>query len=125
MKEERLRILQMLQDGKITAEEADRLLEALGEGEVRAGTGVQPAARPRSRFLRIRVAGVDGEKLNANIPIQLARFAMRFIPVNAQTRMAEQGIDLDTILAAIEEGADGKIIEATSDDGDRVEIYVD
>lgn len=125
MKEERLRILQMLQEGKITAEEADRLLQALAEGEGSVGTAVQLAARPRSRFLRIRVAGTDGNKLNVNIPIQLAKFAMRFIPRDAQLRLTEQNIDLDTILTAIEEGVDGKIVEATSDDGDRIEIYVD
>ena len=33
MSEERLKILQMLQDGKITAEQAEGLLEALGEDD--------------------------------------------------------------------------------------------
>lgn len=125
MKEERLRILQMLQEGKITAEEADRLLQALQETEGFGGAAVAPAPRTRARFLRVRAASSDGHKVNLNIPLPLAKFALRFIPKNVQTQMADQNIDLDTIMAAIQEGAEGKIVEATSDNGDQVEIYVD
>ncbi|MGE5481617.1 MAG: SHOCT-like domain-containing protein [Bacteroidota bacterium] len=125
MKEERLRILQMLQEGKITVEEADRLLQALVEADGPPGKIVQPASRSRSRFLRVRVFSTNGDKVNVNIPLRLAKFALRFIPKDAQLQMAEQNVDLDTILAAIEEGAEGKIIEVTTDGGDRVEVSVD
>ncbi|HHV55430.1 MAG TPA: hypothetical protein GXX55_08295 [Firmicutes bacterium] len=139
MKEERIHILQMLKEGKVTVDEAARLLEALdpdpehgaassassetpGEDWERAAPAVRPL---QSRFLRVRVLSSDGDKVNVNIPLSLAKLAMKFIPGEARARMEEQNIDLDSIVAAIEEGAEGKIVELSSGDGDLVEVYVE
>jgi len=103
MTEERRKVLSMLSEGKVTVDEAERLLEALQPG----GTGEQPAAveaartevRRRSpKYLRIQVnEGGEGDKVNIRIPLQLLRAGIRLkklIPREAQRAMADQGIDL-------------------------------
>ena len=70
MDEDRMRILKMLEEGKINAEEAAKLLEALGG---RAETG--PAGKgERARWFRVRVTDTKTgrKKVNINIPLGLA-----------------------------------------------------
>ena len=51
--EERMRILKMLEEGTITAEDATRLLQALSAG--RAGNGGKTATGREARWLRVRI----------------------------------------------------------------------
>ncbi len=121
--EERLRVLQMLEDGKITPEEATSLLRALGKGQ---DAGAYAAARKtENRFLRIRVTDlVSGTaKVNVTIPLGLVsaglRIAERFAP-------EAEGIDMQELEKAIVSGAEGKIVEVMdAEDNERVEIYVE
>lgn len=121
--EERLRVLTMLEDGKITPEEATSLLRALSKGQdggPRAG-----ASGAKSRYLRIRVTDLDSGsgKVNVTIPLGLVsaglRIAERFAPDH-------QDIDFQELEDLIASGAEGKIVEVMdSDDNERVEIYVE
>ena len=104
MNPDRLRILKMLSDGKISAEEAERLLDALN---------VQPAAAPRSaalagaapRYFHVLVDTVDGQgptKVNVRVPMQLLRAGVRLsalIPPAARDEvnaaMASKGLPFD------------------------------
>ncbi|KPJ54302.1 hypothetical protein AMJ39_00710 [candidate division TA06 bacterium DG_24] len=117
-KDDRLRILKMLEQGKITAEEAEKLLDALiPEGRV-------GAEESGGKMLRLRVWQGGEQKVNVNIPITLAKLAARFIPDDAKAKMGEKDIDVDELVAHIENGAQGKIVEV--DDGeDRVEVTIE
>ncbi|MFO7743599.1 MAG: hypothetical protein R6X31_14950 [Anaerolineae bacterium] len=121
--EERLRVLQMLEDGKITPEEASSLLRALGKGH---DTGPR-AGRPvtENRYLRIRVTDLTSgtNKVNVTIPLGLVgvglRIAERFAPESPD-------FDLHDLEEMIVGGADGKIVEVMdAEDNERVEIYVE
>ncbi len=120
--EERLRVLQMLEDGKITPDEATSLLRALGKRQ----EGTYAAARQtENRFLRIQVTDlVSGSaKVNVTIPLGLVsaglRIAERFAP-------EAQGIDMQELEEAIISGAEGKVVEVMdAEDNERVEIYVE
>jgi hypothetical protein len=68
MNEEKMRILGMLEDGKLTAEQAARLMDAVGSTE----TPSAPDAPKNPRYLRVLVTG-DKEKVNVRVPIQLIR----------------------------------------------------
>ncbi len=120
MSEERKRILQMLADGKISADEADELLATLGsEKESKS------IARKEAKFLRIKVTEFGQEKVNVNIPLSLAKLAMKFIPNDAKMKMEEKEIDLDEIIREIQYGAPaGKIVEV-EDGEDRVEVFIE
>ena len=119
--EERMRILKMVEEKQITAEEAARLLEAL-----RTGAGAPPRDEPgRARWLRVRVTdrATGKSKVNVNLPVGLLdvglKMGARFAPDMA-------GMDISAIHAAIKEGLQGKIVEIDDeDDNERVEIFVE
>jgi hypothetical protein len=109
MNEERRQILQMLAEGKINAEEAERLLSAI-EG---SGTGSDSAAAPvrrpggKPKYLRVLVDAEDHHtgkpvKVNIRVPVQLMRAGVRLsalIPSPARDQvnkaLQEQGIPVD------------------------------
>lgn len=120
--EERLRILTMLQEGKITADEANRLLSALKEstGNVRASA---PNRQPRQLRVRITDTSSGRNKVNVNIPMGLVNIGLkmgaRFIPSDAD-------IDIEHLKVAIENGEMGKLVEVEdSDSGERVEVWLE
>ncbi|MEA3311380.1 MAG: hypothetical protein U9Q76_04085 [candidate division WOR-3 bacterium] len=106
-----LRILRMVSESKITAEEAEKLLEAI-EG-----------ACPQAREITILVFEKEKEKPNVriNLPLSLARFAMNFVPASV---LAKQEIPADTILKALDEAQPGKVFEVKDEEGKKVEIYL-
>ena len=97
--EERMRILQMIQEGKVTAEEGTRLLEALGSSRPATPT---PARDPRLLRVRITDLATGKTKVNVNIPMSLVtvgiKLGARFTPHSAN-------VDYDEILEAIRGGA--------------------
>lgn len=125
---ERLRILELLAEGKLTAVEAERLLEAVRREEqayaevltVDAEAGaVKPAARKVST-LRVLVHKADGEQVNIRVPLGLLRAGLKLkglLPGGARAKvdvaMKERGLNfniddldaksLDTIVAALSE----------------------
>ena len=103
---ERRQILEMLAEGKVTAEEAERLLDALGREQPAAGAAAaRPAARPK--YLRVVVnaedAGADGlSRVNVRVPLQLLRAGVRLtslIPPQALTKvnaeLGRSGVPID------------------------------
>src|SRR5215470_15393485 len=108
MSENRRQILQMLADGKITADEAERLIAALEKEP--AASSAEPARgevlKPRAKYLRVLVESQDQHhdngptKVNIRVPMQLLRAGVRLgalIPREARERantaMREKGID--------------------------------
>ncbi|WP_456446564.1 SHOCT-like domain-containing protein [Oceanithermus sp.] len=123
MNEERKRILQMLAEGQITAEEAAELIEALGDAP-RADAELRPGGP--ARLLRIYVHDPeDATEVKVNLPLALARFALKFIPEEQRAQIAEAGFDLDELLASLKsETPEGRLVELEQADGTRVIIEV-
>lgn len=119
--EERMRILNMIQEKQITAEEGARLLAALN-----AGPAERAAADPgKARWLRVRVTDtVTGKaKASVTIPIGLVDIGLK---MGARYAPDMQGMDIAAIQSAIKGGMQGKIIDVEdSADGERVEIFVE
>ena len=120
MNDERMQILKMIEEGKITAEEGARLLEALS----RAG-GTKAESPGDGKWFRVRVTDLrtGKPKVNVNIPIGLVNVGMRmgakFVPDMA-------GVDLEEIMRAVREGTQGRIVDVEDQESDeRVEIYVE
>ncbi|HEV2363678.1 MAG TPA: hypothetical protein VGS12_05705 [Caulobacteraceae bacterium] len=104
MNEDRRRVLAMLAEGKITTDEAERLLAALerppGPGTASAGSNGAP------RYMRITVDADDRKegptKVNIRVPMQLLRHGVRLsslIPLAARDKinaaMREKGVNFD------------------------------
>lgn len=118
--EERLSILRMVEDGRISPEEGAKLLAAIGESESKSA-GVMDDSFDSSRTIRIRVSDtVTGqEKVNVRIPAGLVRLGLRFIP---------NSVDLDTeaLLAALNSDAQGKIVDVDAkEDHKHIEIFIE
>lgn len=100
MNEHRREILEMLSQGKITADEAERLLAALDRERPATDDSATPHRRPR--YLRVNVQSEEDTKVNVRVPMQLLRAGVRLASLfPPQTRalvdeaMHERGITLD------------------------------
>ena len=122
MSEERKRVLNMLEEGKIDAEEAEELLSSLEESGEKTKVEDRASTVEEANFLRIIVVENGVEDVNISIPIQLVRALKGLIPGKATTKLEEKGIDIEKIIGEIEKGTfDGKLVDI--EDGDsRVEI---
>ncbi len=121
MNEERKRILNLLAEGQLTAEEAESLLGAL------EGTSAAEPATPAgpARLLRIYIHDENGTEVKVNLPLALARFALKFIPNEQQQQIAEAGFDVDELLASLRSDMPGgKLVEVHDPDGAEVLIEV-
>ena len=67
----------------------------------------------------------DNDVVNVNIPLSLAKVAMRFIPKQARAELEAKSIDIEEVIEAIMQGAEGNIVDVRSSDGDVVQVYVD
>lgn len=122
--DERMRILKMIQEGKITAEEGAKLLSALREGRKDARVAAPAApARLNKGWLRVRVTDmVTGKtKVNVNLPLGLVDAGM-----NIATQFAPE-INFAQIAEAVRAGQlEGKIVDVMDEeDGEHIEVYVD
>jgi hypothetical protein len=123
--EERLKILNMIAEGKISAEEGAQLLNALKGSGNRGGSASPSPEGTESRYLRIRIHNekTGREQVNVNVPLHLVNVAMR---MGARFAPEMEGMDIEEVLEAIRQGARGKIIEVTDDEqGEHVEIFVE
>lgn len=143
MLNDRRRILDMLEQGKINAADAERLLSALGSGESAAqSAGEGPSGRserPRPRYLRVvvaeRPATLDNPTVNIRVPLQLLRAGMRFssllpesarVPVEGALKDKGFSFDLKDISPEmLEEFVDAfaEFSLDVNDDEDQVRIF--
>lgn len=113
MNEHRRQILQMLSEGKISADEAERLIaamEAPSSSPASSESGSSSPTKSRPKYLRVLVdaeeernGAYDGPtKVNVRVPMQLLRAGVRLaslIPQQALHRanqaMHEKGVPID------------------------------
>lgn len=100
MTEERRQILEMLADGKITAQDAERLLDRLtrpqGDG-TSSDTASETARKPKAKVLCVKVDGAEGEKVNVRVPLALVRTGVKIaaiLPDRVTHKLSAKGIDL-------------------------------
>ena len=122
--EERMRILRMIQEGKITAEEGAKLLSALRESSKETRPPIT-SGRMGKGWLRVRVTDMatNRAKVNVNLPLGLMDAGLK---IGAQYAPELAGIDLSQFIEDIKGGAQGKIIDVIDEeDGEHVEIFVE
>lgn len=119
MSEERDKILKLLEEKKITADEAARLLDAVSE----AGSGEY-----QNRFLKIKVweRGSDRAKVNITLPISLVRMGLKMASEHDKVKFAGADVDLRQVSEALDRGVTGKIVEVDDDEkGKHVEVWLE
>jgi len=147
MDENKKRILEMLAQNKISADEAYQLLSAL-ESEGGAAKGIskaETAERMKSKYLRVCIVpgnehehGSKGDRVNVRVPMTLIRAGMKFtslLPPETRDKvngaLHEKGIDFD--MRNLKPEDMDELLEALSDlevdvasgDGETVKVFVE
>jgi hypothetical protein len=135
------RVLKLVAEGRLTAEEAGPFLDALskataavsaahraaGTGPVQAGTssgghaeGQGPAGDPgdRPRYARIQVIESGRRSVDLRVPVGLGRFALSKVP-------GLSGDQINEVQAALASGTRGPILDIQDSDGDGVRIVLE
>ncbi len=126
--EERMKILKMIEEGKISAEEGTKLLAALAEGRrssLDPATPGRPGRPGAPRTLRIRVTDMmtGRSKASVQIPLALVDAGMK---IGAHFAPEVEGVDMTNVMDALRSGVTGKIIDVTDEeDGEHVEIFIE
>ncbi len=122
--EERMKILKMISEEKITAEEGAQLLAALSLRSEKPR--VEPRRNLANQMLRVRVTDMASgkTKVNVNLPMRLVdaglNIAAQYVPE------MENGQMLDAVKEALSENMIGKIVDVIDEeDGEHVEIFIE
>ena len=134
MNENSRRVLEMLSEGKVSVDEAERLLSLVDE-EPETTTVVQPLAPSARRYLRVTVDSDGDEHVDVRVPLALIKAGVKLhtlLPAQAttgiNTALQDNGInvdidnlrteDLEQLIDALSE------IEVNIHDGDdKVRVY--
>lgn len=127
--EERMRILMMIQEGKISAAEGARLIEALDD----LGSTSPPAPKPirgyegsvKPRYLRVLVTDTDTGKtrVNVRLPVSLINSGLR---MGARFAPEIEGLELEDLNAWLNSGEIGQIVDVfDEEDGEHVEVFLE
>jgi hypothetical protein len=121
MDEARAKVLQMLADGKLNVEEAERLLDRLDSGSGESSAPAPATKGPSNpKYLRVIVEDSDGSRVNVRVPMALLRAGIRLgalMPEHAREEVEHAGLDL----ADLSKLNPDELIEALSD----LEVTVD
>ena len=123
MEEDRMQVLRMLEEGRITSADAAKLLDAL-EPDRSADNAANAPGGGKRILIKVTDARTGKKKVNLKIPIALAKIAAKFIPAKSKRKLAEEGIDVDAVLSQVMTGNLGKIVDVESDE-DLVEVTIE
>ena len=125
--EERLKILKMIQDGTITAEEGAKLLKTLSTSSQKPRSRLSSVQAGGARWLRVRVTDMatGKSKVNVNLPLKLVdagiNIAAQFVPENVEF----EGM-MNAVNEAIGDNMVGKIVDVVDgEDGEHIEVFIE
>ncbi|MBN1619334.1 hypothetical protein JW890_01285 [candidate division WOR-3 bacterium] len=130
---EKSKILEMLNEGKITAEEAEKLLNAVNEvksseQKTKKDAKIIASGNPSKGKIKIDVVSSDGDNVKISVPLKLVKAIDKMLPKNVAEDLEEEGINLKELLLNIDETMeelDEDLVNVVSSDGDTVRIYIE
>lgn len=126
MKAEIAKILTMVQEGKISSDEASELIQALKTDEKSES---ESSNSYLGKMLKIRVQSDTQDNVNINVPIRLVKFFLKMgqgIAANIpEAKAYMEDIDFDLIIEAIDNELEGKIVDIESKEGETVAVYIE
>jgi hypothetical protein len=127
--EERLKILKMIQEGKISPEEGIQLMDALedsgNQGKDKGSTAPASPAGKGARWLRVRVTDTDTGKVRVNVrlPVSVINAGLK---MGARFSPEVEGLDMEQLMGFVQSGETGKIVDVIDDnDGEHVEVFIE
>ncbi|MBC5628811.1 hypothetical protein H8S20_07905 [Clostridium sp. NSJ-6] len=129
MNEEILMILKMVEEGKVSADKAKELIDALGNSS--KDTEAIVSKRYEDKFLKVVVLSNEGDKVNIQLPIKIVKEILKVSGKLPITKYIEgmDGIDIDalmnTLVSCLDNEVMGEIVNICSSEGDIVKIFID
>ena len=133
MSKERKQILEMLAEGKITAEDAERLLDKLGTSRAESDAsdpGEGDHRRKKLKYFRVLIDDNDGDKVNVRIPLSLIKTGIALatvLPRDVNEKLGEKGVDLGKLGEfdgdELNEALRDLQVDIDSDDGETVRVF--
>lgn len=134
--EERMRILNMIQEGKISADQGVQLLQALDESmrptRPAPRTSAPPppipgrsTAAPGGRWFRVLVTDMKTgrTRVNVRMPASLVSAGMK---MGARFGPQVEGFSTEQLMEFLKSGATGRIVDVyNEEDGEHVEVYIE
>jgi len=127
--EEVIMVLKMVEEGKISADKAKDLIEALGDSSKNT-----EAINPKTyedKFLKVEVLSHEGDKVNVQLPIKVIKEVIKItgkLPISTHIE-GMNGIDIDelmnTLVSCLDNKVMGEIVDICSSEGDTVKIVID
>lgn len=126
---ERLKILKMLEDGKINAEDAARLLKTLDEVDNKPpkspfdGSTTPPSSG--GKWFRVRVTDITTgrPRVNIRMPVSVVKSGLK---MGAHFSPNIEGMDMHQLKNLIESGEVGQVVDVYDDeDGEHVEVFIE
>jgi hypothetical protein len=115
------RVLRLVRDGHLSAEEAGPILDALANHPARPAEapvhGTSASGDPGARAIRVEVREGGRSVVNLRVPLSLGRAAISRVPGISE-------VTSERIREAIAAGIKGPIVEV-DDDGDGVRISIE
>lgn len=129
MNEEIMRVLRMVEEGKISADKAKELIDALGDTS--KNTDVVVPTRYEDKFLRVKVLGHDGDKVNVQLPIKVIKEIINVggkLPISTFVKGMDE-VDMselmNTLASCLENESIGEIVDICSSEGDIVKVAIE
>lgn len=127
MKEEMKRIMKMVEEGKLSSDEASELIDALDKKDT--DIKHKPSGAYLDKSLKIRVKSGDKVKVRLNIPIKFVKWVLKTGHGIAKSipdaKPYIEDVDMNLVMQAIDNEIEGKIIDLESEEGETVEIYIE
>lgn len=148
MQEEVLRVLKMIEDGKIDAEKGAMLIDALKnnsldseekfdveevtvESKVINSEELIPYVNNQcksfdEKMLYVKVDSHDGDRVNVQLPMSFVKKVIEAtgsIPIRAEG--IDTKIDMEMLKSAIMNDISGKLVDIESHDGDKVLVIIE
>ncbi len=129
MSVETRKVLDMFSAGKITFEDAERLLDKLattsdtGSKDGKAGAGAAPAVK---KFLRVLIERPGGDDVNVRVPLSFLRSGVRLagiLPPSVVEKLHAEGIDPGSFASQAEESLDELHVDMETKSGKHVRVF--
>jgi len=134
MSVETKKVLEMLAEGKITSDDAQRLLDKLATAKEQPESPVpenqeNPAATAPRKYLRILING-EGKDVNVRVPLSFVRTGvglMAVLPPRVADKLNDKGFDLSVLKDLkgdeLNEALNTLNINIDSSDGKHVRVF--
>ncbi len=128
--EDKLRILKMVEEGKLTGEQASKLLDTLEKNSDEKSNIVDdkdffriPKSTNGIKMLYVRIKSHDGDNVKVTIPIEVVKI-MTSSGASVIGNVDKYDIKMDMIIEAIDNGIIGPIVQVDTDDGDKILVEI-